>query len=101
MQTASYTDKQKQTHTHTHTLTQRNNPTHFFPQVKSKPMIKILEQLVSFSIFDIIVLSEKVMLGDPVEAWPVCDALITYHSHGYDFDKVFGVADKIAFPFSP
>ena len=53
-------------------------------------MQHILDRLRAYGEFLIIVFGEKLLLDDsvPVEAWPVCDALIAFHSKGYPLDKV-------------
>lgn len=49
---------------------------------KSKPMTQILERLCRFDYIEVIVFPEEVILGEPVEKWPLCDCLISFHSKG-------------------
>lgn len=48
----------------------------------SKPMTEILERLCKFDYIDVVVFPEEVILEEPVEAWPLCDCLISFHSKG-------------------
>lgn len=48
----------------------------------SKPMTEILERLCKFDYIDVVVFPEDVILEEPVEKWPLCDCLISFHSKG-------------------
>lgn len=48
----------------------------------SKPMTEILERLCKFDYIDVVVFPEEVILEEPVEKWPLCDCLISFHSKG-------------------
>ncbi|XP_016516974.1 inositol hexakisphosphate and diphosphoinositol-pentakisphosphate kinase 1 isoform X14 [Poecilia formosa] len=54
---------------------------------KSKPMIQILERLCKFDYIDVVIFPEEVILEEPVEKWPLCDCLISFHSKGFPLDK--------------
>ncbi|XP_013876733.1 inositol hexakisphosphate and diphosphoinositol-pentakisphosphate kinase 2 [Austrofundulus limnaeus] len=54
---------------------------------KSKPMTQILERLCKFDYIDVVIFPEEVILEEPVEKWPVCDCLISFHSKGFPLDK--------------
>ncbi|XP_078804566.1 inositol hexakisphosphate and diphosphoinositol-pentakisphosphate kinase 2 isoform X27 [Oryzias latipes] len=54
---------------------------------KSKPMTQILERLCKFEYIDVVIFSEEVILEEPVEKWPHCDCLISFHSRGFPLDK--------------
>lgn len=48
----------------------------------SKPMTQILERLCKFDYIDVVIFPEEVILEEPVENWPHCDCLISFHSKG-------------------
>ncbi|XP_028361234.1 inositol hexakisphosphate and diphosphoinositol-pentakisphosphate kinase 1 isoform X12 [Phyllostomus discolor] len=54
---------------------------------KSKPMTQILERLCRFDYLTVIILGEDVILNEPVENWPSCHCLISFHSKGFPLDK--------------
>ncbi|KAH0620137.1 hypothetical protein JD844_014770 [Phrynosoma platyrhinos] len=49
---------------------------------KSKPMTQILERLCKFDYITVVIMGEDVILNEPVENWPPCDCLISFHSKG-------------------
>ncbi|XP_056428072.1 inositol hexakisphosphate and diphosphoinositol-pentakisphosphate kinase 1 isoform X5 [Hyla sarda] len=54
---------------------------------KSKPMTQILERLCKFDYITVVIMSEDIILNEPVEKWPICDCLISFHSKGFPLDK--------------
>ncbi|XP_076026280.1 inositol hexakisphosphate and diphosphoinositol-pentakisphosphate kinase 1 isoform X2 [Genypterus blacodes] len=54
---------------------------------KSKPMTQILERLCKFDYIDVVIFPEETVLEEPVEKWPLCDCLISFHSKGFPLDK--------------
>ncbi|XP_041651263.1 inositol hexakisphosphate and diphosphoinositol-pentakisphosphate kinase 1-like isoform X2 [Cheilinus undulatus] len=54
---------------------------------KSKPMTQILERLCKFDYINVVIFPEEVILEEPVENWPLCDCLISFHSKGFPLDK--------------
>lgn len=52
----------------------------------SKPMQEILRRLPS-AVFQIEIFNEASILQDPIEAWPLCDCLIAFHSSGFPLEK--------------
>ncbi|XP_016142624.1 inositol hexakisphosphate and diphosphoinositol-pentakisphosphate kinase 2-like isoform X4 [Sinocyclocheilus grahami] len=54
---------------------------------KSKPMTQILERLCKFEYLTVVIFPEDVILNEPVEKWPLCDCLISFHSKGFPLDK--------------
>lgn len=54
---------------------------------KSKPMTQILERLCKFDYIDVVIFPEEVILEEPVEKWPLCDCLISFHSKGEVSDE--------------
>lgn len=59
---------------------------------QSKPMKEILTRLQEFEYIRMIVFEEDVILKDPVEKWPVCDCLISFHSKGFPLEKAIQYA---------
>ena len=53
----------------------------------SKPMKEILKRLEYFEKLEMIIFEESAILNDPVEDWPICDALISFYSRGFPLDK--------------
>uniref|UniRef100_A0A3Q3NEA4 Inositol hexakisphosphate and diphosphoinositol-pentakisphosphate kinase n=1 Tax=Mastacembelus armatus TaxID=205130 RepID=A0A3Q3NEA4_9TELE len=53
----------------------------------SKPMTQIMERLSKFDYIDVVIFPEEVILEEPVEKWPLCDCLISFHSKGFPLDK--------------
>ncbi|XP_077066883.1 inositol hexakisphosphate and diphosphoinositol-pentakisphosphate kinase 1 isoform X7 [Siphateles boraxobius] len=58
----------------------------------SKPMTEIMERLCKFEYITVVIFSEEVILSEPVEKWPLCDCLISFHSKGFPLDKAVGYA---------
>uniref|UniRef100_A0AAY4BP96 Inositol hexakisphosphate and diphosphoinositol-pentakisphosphate kinase n=1 Tax=Denticeps clupeoides TaxID=299321 RepID=A0AAY4BP96_9TELE len=54
---------------------------------KSKPMTQILERLCKFEYITVVIFPEEVILSEPVDKWPLCDCLISFHSKGFPLDK--------------
>ncbi|XP_074862603.1 inositol hexakisphosphate and diphosphoinositol-pentakisphosphate kinase 1 isoform X4 [Carettochelys insculpta] len=65
---------------------------------KSKPMTQILERLCKFEYITVVIMGEDVILNEPVENWPLCDCLISFHSKGFPLDKAVAYA-KLCNPF--
>ncbi|XP_030209998.1 inositol hexakisphosphate and diphosphoinositol-pentakisphosphate kinase 2 isoform X18 [Gadus morhua] len=65
---------------------------------KSKPMKEILERLCLFKYITVVTLEEDVILNEPVEDWPHCDCLISFHSKGFPLDKAVAY-EKLRNPF--
>uniref|UniRef100_A0A8C1BNI7 Inositol hexakisphosphate and diphosphoinositol-pentakisphosphate kinase n=1 Tax=Cyprinus carpio carpio TaxID=630221 RepID=A0A8C1BNI7_CYPCA len=59
---------------------------------KSKPMTEILERLCKFEYITVVIFPEEVILNEPVEKWPLCDCLISFHSKGFALDKAVSYA---------
>lgn len=59
---------------------------------QSKPMKEILTRLQEFEYIKMIVFAEEVILKKPVEEWPMCDCLISFHSKGFPLDKAIQYA---------
>ncbi|XP_062411202.1 inositol hexakisphosphate and diphosphoinositol-pentakisphosphate kinase 2 isoform X8 [Sardina pilchardus] len=65
---------------------------------KSKPMKEILERLCLFKYITVVTFEEEVILNEPVENWPQCDCLISFHSKGFPLDKAVAY-EKLRNPF--
>ncbi|XP_026864809.2 inositol hexakisphosphate and diphosphoinositol-pentakisphosphate kinase 2 isoform X1 [Electrophorus electricus] len=60
---------------------------------KSKPMKEILERLCLFKYITVVTFEEEVILNEPVDNWPLCDCLISFHSKGFPLDKAVSYAE--------
>uniref|UniRef100_A0A673YAX6 Inositol hexakisphosphate and diphosphoinositol-pentakisphosphate kinase n=1 Tax=Salmo trutta TaxID=8032 RepID=A0A673YAX6_SALTR len=49
---------------------------------KSKPMTQIMERLCKFEYITVVIFPEEVILNQPVDKWPLCDCLVSFHSKG-------------------
>ncbi|KAL4151944.1 hypothetical protein PRNP1_008880 [Phytophthora ramorum] len=56
-------------------------------KTRSKPMREILRRLEKKRQFDVFVFDDDTILNRPVEAWPACDALISFYSTGFPLEK--------------
>ncbi|KAJ8007446.1 hypothetical protein DPEC_G00117580 [Dallia pectoralis] len=65
---------------------------------KSKPMKEILERLCLFKYITVVTIEEEVILNEPVNNWPLCDCLISFHSKGFPLDKAVAY-EKLRNPF--
>ena len=53
----------------------------------ARPMQEILDRLRLFESLRIVVFDEETILNKPVEKWPLCDCLISFHSKDFPLDK--------------
>ena len=53
----------------------------------SRPMREILHRLEKFEYISVNVFDEDMILNDPVESWPICNALISFFSSGFPLPK--------------
>ncbi|XP_039614830.1 inositol hexakisphosphate and diphosphoinositol-pentakisphosphate kinase 2 isoform X2 [Polypterus senegalus] len=60
---------------------------------KSKPMKEILERLCLFKYITVVIFEEDVILNEPVDNWPLCDCLISFHSKGFPLDKAVAYSE--------
>uniref|UniRef100_A0A6G1SA12 Inositol hexakisphosphate and diphosphoinositol-pentakisphosphate kinase n=1 Tax=Aceria tosichella TaxID=561515 RepID=A0A6G1SA12_9ACAR len=68
-------------------------------KAQSKPMKEILRRLEDyFEYIRTLVFDESVILNKPVEEWPLCDCLISFHSKGFALSKAIEYA-RLRKPF--
>lgn len=68
---------------------------------KSKPMTQILERLCKFDYINVVIFPEEVILEEPVEKWPLCDCLISFHSKGKSYTRVTNIWLRLTGNTSP
>ncbi|CAF1415253.1 unnamed protein product [Rotaria sordida] len=56
-------------------------------KVKAKPMEEILHRLEQFEFIRLIIFSEAMIHESPIEDWPFCHVLISFHSKGFPLAK--------------
>ncbi|XP_031625393.1 inositol hexakisphosphate and diphosphoinositol-pentakisphosphate kinase isoform X8 [Contarinia nasturtii] len=61
-------------------------------KAQSKPMTEILTRLREFDYIHMIIFDEEVILKEPVEKWPLCDCLVSFHSKGFPLEKAIQYA---------
>ena len=49
-------------------------------KTQSKPMGEIVKRIKMFDFVEVEIFDENQILNDPVEKWPLCDCLISFHS---------------------
>lgn len=68
-------------------------------KAQSKPMKEILRRLEDyFEYIKTLVFEESVILNKPIEEWPLCDCLISFHSKGFPLSKAIEYA-RLRKPF--
>ena len=50
--------------------------------IQNKPMGEILKRMELMEFLEIIIFDETMILNDPIDSWPICDCLISFHSKG-------------------
>ncbi|KAH8243534.1 hypothetical protein KR032_008322 [Drosophila birchii] len=61
-------------------------------KAQSKPMKEILMRLSEFAYIKLVIFEEKMILHEPVQNWPTCDCLISFHSKGFPLEKAIKYA---------
>lgn len=68
-------------------------------KAQSKPMKEILRRLEDyFEFIKTLVFEESIILNKPIEEWPLCDCLISFHSKGFPLSKAIEYA-RLRKPF--
>jgi len=68
-------------------------------KAQSKPMREILKRLEDyFEYIKTLVFEESVILNKPIQEWPLCDCLISFHSKGFPLSKAIEYA-RLRKPF--
>lgn len=49
-------------------------------KARSKQMNHIVERLLRYGEFDVVVFGDDAILNKPVQEWPLCDCLLCWHS---------------------
>lgn len=57
-------------------------------KAKSKPMKAILQRLLAFGEFEVELFGDDNIINKPVNQWPNCDCLLSWHSEGFPLKKV-------------
>ncbi|XP_030379206.1 inositol hexakisphosphate and diphosphoinositol-pentakisphosphate kinase isoform X2 [Scaptodrosophila lebanonensis] len=61
-------------------------------KTQSKPMKEILTRLGEFEFIKLVTFEEHVILREPVQNWPTCDCLVSFHSKGFPLEKAIEYA---------
>eukprot|EP00879_Flechtneria_rotunda_P025454 GHRR01027052.1.p1 GENE.GHRR01027052.1~~GHRR01027052.1.p1 ORF type:complete len:432 (+),score=120.74 GHRR01027052.1:86-1381(+) len=56
-------------------------------KAQSKPMREIISRLLAGGEFEVVTFGDKVILEMPVESWPLCDVMLSWHSEGFPLRK--------------
>ncbi|MEW5317234.1 MAG: hypothetical protein WDW38_008551 [Sanguina aurantia] len=56
----------------------------------SRPMLHITSRLLAYGEFEVVNFGDHTILNKPIEEWPACDALLTWHSEGFPLRKAQG-----------
>ncbi len=67
-------------------------------KARAKPMTRMLERLAAYAEFDICIFGNECIVEQPIEAWPIVDALIAFFSDGFPLEKVLFVKVLISVP---
>lgn len=59
----------------------------------SKPMREILKRLRVHKAIDIVIFTDKQIVEESVDQWPICDALIAFYSSGFPLEKAIKYAE--------
>ncbi|KAJ1660535.1 inositol hexakisphosphate and diphosphoinositol-pentakisphosphate kinase [Dispira simplex] len=56
-------------------------------KARSKQMGSLIERLLQYDIFDVVVFGDKVILDEDIRKWPWCDFMISFYSEGFPLRK--------------
>ena len=58
-------------------------------KARSRPMNAIVDRMLAFGEFEIFTFSDECILTKPIQEWPTCECLLSWHSDGFPLAKVF------------
>jgi hypothetical protein len=56
-------------------------------KARSKQMAAIIDRLLRFGEFEVVLFGDDAILNKPVDQWPICQCLLSWHSEGFPLDK--------------
>lgn len=65
-------------------------------KARSRPMNAIVERMLAFGEFEIIIFGDDCILNKPVTEWPACECLLSWHSEGFSLAKVTSLPVNIS-----
>lgn len=57
-------------------------------KARSRPMNAIVDRMLAFGEFEIFVFGDDCILNRPIQEWPTCECLLSWHSDGFPLVKV-------------
>ena len=61
-------------------------------------MKEILKRLKLYNLLEFIIFPDNTILEEPIESWPIVDALVSFYSSGFPLEKAVAYA-KLRNPF--
>ena len=57
-------------------------------KARSRPMSAIVDRMLAFGEFEIFTFGDDCILTKPIQDWPTCECLLSWHSDGFPLAKV-------------